>query len=110
MSTNSNNSGRRLRYSAEDKANFYIISTPYAKNEHTGRACVKLREAYRQDRDFLIQQQVNGVYVKKVVPRKWVLDEVRNPIHMRICKGCGKSGFGLVSRTGACAAFESVKA
>lgn len=56
---------------------YYSINRPTDKNLETGNVCFSINDLTKFDKDFLFEQEVNGVKYSKVIPKEWVRDNMK---------------------------------
>ena len=72
---------------------YYAISIPLDRNAGTGNVCFNINDLVKFDRDFLFEQEVDGVKYSKVLEKEWVRDHML-PIcvHRKADEKTGKPG------------------
>ena len=55
---------------------YYSISIPLDRNANTGNVCFNIHDLAKFDRDFLFEQEVDGVMYSKVIEKEWVRDHM----------------------------------
>lgn len=74
----------------KSKRTYYTICQPTEKNIATGNACVNINDVAKFDKDFLFEQEVKGVHYSKVIPKEWVLKNVRTLHAVNVNEKTGK--------------------
>lgn len=69
---------------------YYTVCVPTDKNVATGNVCVNLNDVLKHDKDFLFEQEVNGVQYSKVLPKEWVLKNIHVMHATKINEDTGK--------------------
>ncbi len=67
---------RVMKKNAKKNAPYYLICTPQKKNVGTGNVCFNVNDLTKFDKDFLFDQEVDGVKYNKVVSKEWVRDHM----------------------------------
>ena len=57
-------------------ATYYTICNPLEKNVGTGNVTFSINDLAKFDKDFLFDQEVDGVKYNKVVSKEWVRDHM----------------------------------
>lgn len=57
-------------------ASYYTICNPLEKNVGTGNVTFSINDLAKFDKDFLFDQEVDGVKYNKVVSKEWVRDHM----------------------------------
>ena len=57
-------------------ATYYTICNPLEKNVGTGNVTFNINDLAKFDKDFLFDQEVDGVTYNKVVSKEWVRDHM----------------------------------
>lgn len=60
----------------KNNSKYYTICTPQQKNVGTGNVCINEKDIFEFKKDFLFDQEVNGVRVTKVLPKAWVVSHI----------------------------------
>lgn len=55
---------------------YYTICNPLEKNVGTGNVTFSIKDLVKFDKDFLFDQEVDGVKYNKVVSKEWVRDHM----------------------------------
>lgn len=69
---------------------YYTICVPTNKNVATGNVCVNLNDVLKHDKDFLFEQEVDGIQYSKVLPKEWVLKNMHAMHATKINEDTGK--------------------
>lgn len=56
---------------------FYLVSNPTIKNECTGNVCIAIKDLLKFDKDFLFEQEIDGIKYEKVLKKEWVRDNAK---------------------------------
>lgn len=56
---------------------YYTICNPLEKNVGTGNVTFNINDLAKFDKDFLFNQEVDGVKYNKVVSKEWVRDNMK---------------------------------
>ena len=67
---------RVMKKNAKKNAPYYTICNPLERNVGTGNVTFNINDLAKFDKDFLFDQEVDGVTYNKVVSKEWVRDHM----------------------------------
>lgn len=56
---------------------YYKICKPLDKNVETGNVCINFNDIIKFDKDFEFDQEIDGVQYHKILPKEWVLNNMK---------------------------------
>lgn len=70
---------------------YYRVCTPNERNVGSGNFCINLTELAKYDKDFIFDQNVEGVQYNKVLSKEWVKDNLHTMYKHVVDEETGKT-------------------
>jgi hypothetical protein len=76
--------------STKQNFKYYKVCTPHERNVGSGNFCINLNELANYDKDFIFDQNVDGVQYNKVLSKHWVKDNLHTMYKRVVDEETGK--------------------